>query len=541
MTLPAGCAGLGGSPTSHDQTVSGSSRRRVVVVGGGHNGLVAACYLGLAGHPVLVLEALERPGGGSRTEETVPGHRFDLHSVAHNLINMTSIPTDLRLGEAGLTYLEMDPFAVGVFADGRRVRFHRSVAATLESIAEVSLEDVAPYRDFVKLGDRVLKAILPSIRGTRALPALASLLGTGRQLGRVGIQELARDTLGSYEDLLHRRLFSDLTRGPLAAFAAHGSVGPTVAGGALFAFWQAAYHRFGQWHAQGGSQGLIDALTSRLAQLGGELRCSAPVDRIEAANGAVTGLVLEDGARIPTELVVAAVDPQLALLGLLNPPLGGAAGRELASVHRSNVVQGVVHVAVDRLPPYPNAKLGDWNGLQSFVDHLDDLRAAWYQAEMGELPRPLPLYAFTTSALDSGLAPEGRHTVYLACPTTPFEVRGGWAARREEFVDAALSELAARAPGLRAGISRVSFRTPEEMALGGRWPGGHPMHLDLTLDQLGPMRPTPTLSSHRSGIRGLYVCGAGTKPSGGILGTPGRLAARALLQDLRSSRGSAHA
>lgn len=253
------------------------------------------------------------------------------------------------------------------------------------------------------------------------------------------------------------------------------------------------------------------------------------------------GVVREDGARISSDLVVAAVDPQLALLRLLNPPLGGASGRDLAGVHRSNVVQGVVHLAVDRLPPYPNAKPGDWNGLQSFVDRLEDLRAAWHQAEAGELPRPLPLYAFTTSALDSGLAPEGHHTVYLACPSTPFEVRGGWAARREEFVEAALSELAVRAPGLPAGISGVSFQTPAEMSLGDRWPGAHPMPLDLTLNQLGPMRPTPTLPSHRSGVRGLYLCGAGTKPSGGILGAPGRLAARALLRDLRGGRGSGHA
>lgn len=214
--IPPRRAGLGCSPTSRDQAVSRTEPRRGVVVGGGHN-----------------------------------------------LINMTSIPADLRLREAGMSYLEMDPFAVRIFADGRRVRLQRSAAATLESIAEVSRDEMAPYRDFVALGDRVLNAILPSIRGTRSLPALASLLGTGGRLGRDGTRGLARDVFGSYESLLNRRLFSDLTRGPLAAFAAHGSVGPTVPGGALFAFWQAAYHRFGQWHAQGGSQGLIDALTSR--------------------------------------------------------------------------------------------------------------------------------------------------------------------------------------------------------------------------------------------------------------------------------------
>src|SRR5205085_7637400 len=136
-----------------------------IVVGGGHNGLVAACYLARAGRDVLVLEAQDHAGGGSRTEETVPGYRFDLHSVAHNIINMTDIPAELDLAGAGLVYQEMDPFSIAVMADGRRVRFFRSVDATVASIAEIDRREADAYRAFCTQAFPILDAILPAVRG----------------------------------------------------------------------------------------------------------------------------------------------------------------------------------------------------------------------------------------------------------------------------------------------------------------------------------------------------------------------------------------
>ena len=318
----------------------------------------------------------------------------------------------------------------------------------------------------------------------------------------------------------------------MAAFAAHAAVGPTLPGGAVYAWWQAAYHLFGQWHARGGAQGLTDALVTRLHSLGGELRCGTRVARIEAPAGTVEAVVTVDGERVEARSVVTAVNPQTALLELLDPPLGGDAGADLAAARRGNVVQALVHVAVDRLPPYPDARPGDWNGLQSFVDRLDDLCQAWRASEAGLLPDPLPLYAFTTSAIDPTLAPPGHHTVYLACPAAPAVVRGGWEARREELVERALDVVEERAPGFRSSIVGLFAWTPDLMAHDGLWPGAHPMHLDIALDQLGPLRPTRRLSGHRTPVEGLYVSGAGTNPTGGIAGTPGRRAAQALLKDL---------
>ncbi|HEX2023250.1 MAG TPA: NAD(P)/FAD-dependent oxidoreductase [Acidimicrobiales bacterium] len=510
-----------------------SSDRDVVVVGGGHNGLVAACYLARAGLDVLVLEALEKPGGGSRTAETVPGYRFDLHSVAHNMINMTDIPGELDLAGAGLVYQEMDPFSVALHADGRRVRFFRSVDDTVDSIAESDGGEARAYAAFMDKALPVVRTVLPALRGQmsgREVPErVANLVRSFRHRPVATL----RDLIGPYDSLLRRWLPSDLTRGPVAAFAAHAASGPSVPGGALFAFWQAAYHLFGQWHARGGAQGLVDALVTRLGTLGGELRCAAPVARILAPDGRVRAVVTEEGDRIGARAVVTALEPKTALLGLLDPPLAGDEAADLAAARRGNVVQALVHVACDRLPPYEAARPGDWNGLQSFVDRLDDLVDGWAAAEAGLLPDPLPLYAFTTSAIDDTLAPPGHHTVYLACPAAPSKVRGGWAARRDDFVEQALVAVETRAPGFVTSIRGVATWTPDDMERHERWPGGHPMHLDIAFDQLGPFRPTRSLSRHRTPVRGLYVSGAGTNPTGGVSGTPGRRAARALLADWR--------
>ena len=511
---------------------------KTIVVGAGHNGLVCACYLARAGHEVLVLEQSDKAGGGSRTDETVPGFRFDTHSAAHNIINMTSIPRELDLPAAGLEYREMDPFAVAIFEDGRRVRFHRSVEQTVASIAATDPREAERYGVFMQDALPLVASATVGLRGggidrravgrlVRNAPGILRLVGR-RRLG------LAGELLGSYERVLTANLGSDLTRGPVGAFAAHAGASPLQAGGAFFGLWQAAYHLYGQWHAAGGSQGLIDALELRLRSQAGTVRCGAPVARIERAAGRVRAVVLEDGERLEADAVVTAIDPRSALLGLLDPPLGGRAGADLRSAHSANSVQALVHVATSRLPPYRDALPGDWNGLQSYVDSLEALGRSFAAADAGRLPpAPAAAYAFTPSAIDDALAPPGHHTVYLACPAAPFRIDGGWDAAGPALVADLLDQVEARAPGFRDSILATAIQTPEQMERRLRWPGAHPMYLDVTLDQLGPLRPTAALAGHRvPGIGGLYVSGAGTAPVGGVAGAPGRAAARALLDDL---------
>lgn len=510
------------------------NKDKIIIIGAGHNGLIAANYLAKAGREVLVLEATDKPGGGSRTEERLPGYRFDMHSVAHNIINMTTIPAELELAKFGLDYIEMDPFTVAIRADGQRVRFYRSIEQTVKSIAGIDPDEARAYADFMEFSTPLIKLVMPAIRGesgplgyARLTPDLLKVLRKGG--GPLGV---VREILSPYESVLKRWLPSDLTWGPISAYAAHGSSGPQVPGAGIFVFWQAAFHMYGQWHARGGSVALINALVRRLESYGGVVRCNAPVASIEARGGKVMEVILEDGERIETSAVISAIQPQTALLKLLNPPLGGKPGRELAAARTSNSVQALVHVSLDRLPPYPNARPEDFYGLQSFVDTLDEVKQGFLQAEAGYLPDQLPLYAFTTSALDDSLAPPGHHTLYLACPSAPARFKQGtWADHRDEFVEKCFDTMESRAPGFKQTILGYKAFTPDEMEAMTRWPLAHPMHLDLALDQLGLMRPTPALAKHRTGIKGLYLCGAGTSPVGGIAGTSGRAVARLVIKE----------
>lgn len=507
----------------------------VVVVGAGHNGLVAACYLAIAGRQVLVLEAQERPGGGSRTEASIPGlpHLFDLHSAAHNIINMTSIPDELDLAGAGLVYQQMDPFSVAVFADGRRVRFHRSVEETVDSIAETDPTEAKAYAEWMRVATPLIRATMPAIRGEQPLSGLPSRLLDVARFFRGAPLERFRDLAGPYDSLLRRWLPSDLTRGPVAAFAAHGGIGPTAPGSSLFAFWQAAYHQHGQWHARGGAQGLIDALMRRAKALGVEIRCSTPVTRIDTTGGKIRAVHVggPDGQRIPVNTVITAIDPRLALLQLCDPPLSGPAGTDLAATRSGNVVQAVIHIATTALPAHTDARPGDHDGLQSYVDRLDDLTTAWTRAEAGLLADPLPLYAFTHSGMDPTLAPPGEHTVYLACPAAPAIIEGGWDARSDEFLQCSLAQVDQHIPGFSSTVIGAAVRHPGRMISEEGWPGAHPMHLDIAPDQLGFLRPTRRLGNHTTPIDGLYISGAGTNPTGGIAGTPGKLAAQQALKN----------
>lgn len=248
--------------------------------------------------------------------------------------------------------------------------------------------------------------------------------------------------------------------------------------------------------------------------------------RIVRDGGGVRGVVLEDGERIAAPVVLTAVDPRTALLALLDPPLGGAVGRDLASTHSGNAVQMLVHLAVDRLPAYPDAPRNH-HGLQSFVDSLGGLVRGFAAAEAHRLPEdPVPTYAFTTLALDTTLAPPGHHTVYLACPCAPSVLDGGWEGAAEGFAERMVDTVGG--PGAGVPLDRPGDGDPHAGADGRRAPlAGRapdvPRHhagpAGVDAPHQGALRPlrtgartVPHRRRHRPGRWGGRHAGPGRRP-----------------------------
>ena len=512
------------------------TERRVLIVGGGHNGLVCACYLARAGLDVTILEQRSVAGGAVHTAELLPGYRFDTCSVAHNMLNMTDIVQDLRLEHYGLRYQEMDPFTISPQPGGRPpLRFFRSLEHTCQDLSErLSPADAARYRAFIRRAEPLLDLALPAIQGGgqgaagRILRAGKGGVRALRQRGPLGLATLL---LSPYGRVLTEELATEALCAPIAALAAHSTISPTALGGAFYVLWQAAYHRFGMWHAEGGSGSLAAALVRCLQAHGGTLRTQTKVERVLLQAGRAVGVKLADGERLAAEVVITAINPQTALLNLVGAeqlPAGMAA--QVRALHRGNAVQFVVLAALDRLPPYAGAEPGDWNGMQSLATSVAQIAHAFAQAEAGEIPVDPPLYAFTPCAMDVTLAPPGKHTLYLACPAYPGRLSNGrrWDDLAHSEGERLLRLLVKQVPGLDGAIGDFSVWHPLAMERELGLLGGHPMHLDLALDQLGPLRPGPWLR-RREVLPGLFLTGAGTGPTGGVVGTPGRLTARAVL------------
>jgi phytoene dehydrogenase-like protein len=526
---------------------------RIAVVGAGPNGLVAACYLAKAGYKPVVLERRATVGGIAVTEEFAPGFRCSsvLHVAGPFL---PSIASDLGLDKHGLTWIQSEVRVLASGLDGTGIRLYGDPQRTSAELEKVSPHDAKGYlafQDSLRRIGRVLEPLMtmtpPSIDDP-SFGEMWEMFGVGRRfraLPRRDAFRLLRWGPMAVADLVSEFFETELLRAAIAARGIYGSfAGPWSAGTSLGVLLQAASDSNAAGPSalpSGGMGALTQALAAAAKALGAEIRTNAEVARIQTKDGAATGVVLATGEEVTARAVVSNADPKRTLLGLVDPVDLDPDFIQRVKNYRASGALAKVHLALSELPDFPAANNGAsaLSGRIHIGPDVDYLERAYDAAKYGDFS-PHPYCDVTIPSMtDPSLAPGGKHVMSIVAQFAPYKLKsGGWkdSAKREALGDAVVQTVAAHAPGLEKAIVGRQVLTPVDLEETYGLTGGHAFHGETTLDQVFTMRPLLDWAQYRTPVRGLYLCGSGTHPGGGVTGAPGANAAREVASELRKSR-----
>jgi phytoene dehydrogenase-like protein len=528
-----------------------------IVVGGGHNGLVTAACLARAGRKVLVLERRGRLGGAAETSELGGVRVPRLADTVGRL--RPSIVRDLDLRSHGLRLAAPD---VRVFApgpDGRAITLWADQARTVDGLRSWSDHDADAWPGFDRLV-RSLGSFLaelaaqtpPDIKSPGLGDALAGLkLGrTFRGLGKHDAHTILRVLPMAVADFVAEAFEIDALRAAVAWRGVKSSfLGPWSAGSTAILLGDSAGTDGGAAgqtvFALGGPGALTDALASAARAAGAEIRCGAEVTAIATRDDRVTGVVLSTGEEIASDVVVSGLDPKRTLTVLVDPVTVGPTMRWRAGNYRTPGVVAKVNLVVDRLPVFRAAHGDDEQLLRGRIvaaPGIDAIERAFDAAKYGRPSDTPVLEATIPSLVDPSLvdgAPPGTHVVSITAQYAPYRLRdGAWDedGRSDAFADRVVGVLDELAPGLAGSVRAREVLTPLDLEREYGLTGGHPLHGEAALDQWFLWRPFLGSGRYRLPVEGLYLCGSGAHPGGGITGQPGQNAAREILADLKRRR-----
>ena len=517
-------------------------RYDAVFVGGGHNGLVAATWLARSGLRVLVLEARAELGGMAGWHEIHPG--FRVPSLAH------LAPTlDRRASRA----LDLDGSAAAradepvrshcLLPGGGALTIDPDPQTAASAIAAHSAADGAAWVEFHTRMQRHVAALRPLIEGTpprldfserRQLMEFARLGWAVRRQGRASMRELLRIISMNIADLIDENFESEAIGGLLALDAVlgtdHGPRSPNTA-----FTWLHRQTLFGgaPMVARGGGERIVETLVGAARKAGVDIRTEAPVARIVVEHGQAGGVELADGTRVDAGAVVANSDPVTTLGDLVGADhLDADYLRDIRAIRR-RATTGKVNLALDRLPELPQAAAG---GAARWVlaPSLDAVEGAFDQVKYGEDVDEPALEITIPSLTERDCAPEGQHVMSVNVAYVPSR-EGAAQGLRERVIRC----IEAHAPGFSQSVIAGEAWGPVEIEARFGARGGHWHHGDIALDQFFLTRPVPGFNQYRTPIDGLYLCGAGAHPGGGVTGINGSNAAREILQDRKSRRKTA--
>ncbi|MGA8050478.1 MAG: NAD(P)/FAD-dependent oxidoreductase [Burkholderiales bacterium] len=520
------------------------NRYDALVVGAGHNGLTCACYLAKGGLKVKVLERRPVVGGAAVTEEFHPGFRNSAAAYTVSLLQQ-KVVRELRLAEHGLRIVER-PLANFLPLSGREyLKVGGGIEATQRELAKFSARDaerLPAYYAMLERATDVLRGLLLE-RPPNAGGGVADLwraLRAAWRLRRLD-PEARRDMLAlfarSAAEMLQGWFESD---GIMAAFGFDAVVGHYASPFHPGSAYVLLHHAFGEvngkrgaWgHAIGGMGAISEALAAEARRLGVEIECDAPVASVR--RGAV---VLANGTEHFARAIVANVDPKRLYLGLVEP---GLLPREFVARmkrYKCGSASFRMNVALSELPrftclPEPGPHLASGIILAPSLEYMD---RAYLDARSEGMAREPIVEMVIASTLDETLAPPGRHVASLFCQH--FAPEADWDARKGEAIGRILDVVERHAPGFKASVIAHSALSPADLEREFGLTAGDIFHGALSLDQLWAARPLLGYAAYRAPLEGLYLCGSGAHPGGGVTGAPGHNCAREVLRDFRRWRG----
>ncbi len=523
----------------------------IAIVGAGHNGLTAAAYLAKAGKRVVVLERRPIVGGCAVTEEVdpevAPGCRVSTASYIASMLR-PEIIRDLKLADYGLRMVACDPGVQAAFEDNDVVSWWSDEKRMRQELQRIAPKDIdrffAVEADLKRLAAYLQPFFLeppPDVyaKGTRKLKESWRLLRRFRGLSGKDISGLVRFLTGSLGEFLDRNFESDKLKRLILSNSLYGKHGgpyqPGTAMGLLFHLLSGgdADQQAWQGHVIGGMGAITEAMRAACTDLGVEIRVQAAVSRINISNGHATGVTLESGECVDAKIVVSNADPKRTFLGLI-------AASELDEDFRKDIRNirmdgpaGKVNFVLSEEPrvngmPVSHGKTE--RSLFTLIPTLEQAEANYNAASRGELPERLWVDCVLASNVDDTLAPPGRHMLTCFVQYLPYQLRNSdWDTQRESLGDKVTEIIGRYAPNVPAAVvARRVFAPPDLEACFGI-SEGNIFHGDISLEQMFFMRPLPGWSHYKTPIVGLYLCGAGTHPGGGVTGAPGFNASHMIL------------
>jgi len=533
-------------------SAGGSGSFDAIVVGAGHNGLTAAAYLARAGLRVIVLERRLVIGGACVTEELWPGARVSRASYVVSMLQPKVI-SDLRLRDFGYRAVPLDPAYAALTPEGP-IFFHNDPAITSASVAAHSKRDGRVYAGFEELLDRTASFLRPMMLreppalGSRDPANLVSLLREGGRtagLKRRDVHDLVRIFTMSVADLLDDWFEHDGLKGSIASTGVVGVwAGPRTPGTA----YNLLHHALGEidgisggWGQVIGGMGAISTAIARSAEVAGaEIRTGAEVASIDVRDGHVAGVTLADGSELRAPIVASGAHPKTTVLDLAGAEnFPDEVARDMRR-YRTRGGSVKINMVLSEPPRYEGVGDEQQQMLErtgvNLCPSIDYLERAWQDALAGRPATEPYVEAELPSAIDPTLTDDGRWVMTMFTQYGPPDSEAWEGDARERYADACIEHLTRYAPNVPGAILEREVLAPPDLERIFGLVDGSIFQGEQGLDQMAFMRPSPLLARYATPVEGLYLCGAGTHPGGGVMAAAGHNAAKRILRDRRRAR-----